>query len=143
MWPRISFSWLLGIYTNIFVGCNLKSCMIFFISSWFWLLTKLFSRELCVSSCTRRSGMRTSIRSLSLMSWGLWSEFKYKLSSKIRPHTNFVKKSDHDFVGYMKIYKFLTLYQFRIEDIIDQEVQNLSGGELQRVAMALCLGKQL
>merc|ERR1719290_864645 len=28
-----------------------------------------------------------------------------------------------------------------IEDIIDQEVQNLSGGELQRVAMALCLGK--
>lgn len=29
----------------------------------------------------------------------------------------------------------------RIEEIIDQEVQNLSGGELQRVAMALCLGK--
>eukprot|EP00088_Acartia_fossae_P068867 TRINITY_DN8832_c0_g1_i10.p1 TRINITY_DN8832_c0_g1~~TRINITY_DN8832_c0_g1_i10.p1 ORF type:complete len:610 (+),score=187.71 TRINITY_DN8832_c0_g1_i10:35-1864(+) len=29
----------------------------------------------------------------------------------------------------------------KIEDIIDQEVQNLSGGELQRVAMALCLGK--
>lgn len=29
----------------------------------------------------------------------------------------------------------------RIDDIIDQEVQNLSGGELQRVAMALCLGK--
>lgn len=28
-----------------------------------------------------------------------------------------------------------------IEDIIDQEVQNLSGGELQRVAMTLCLGK--
>merc|ERR1712198_125543 len=28
-----------------------------------------------------------------------------------------------------------------IEEIIDQEVQNLSGGELQRVAMALCLGK--
>merc|ERR1712003_307144 len=29
----------------------------------------------------------------------------------------------------------------RIDDIIDQEVQNLSGGELQRVAMTLCLGK--
>ncbi len=29
----------------------------------------------------------------------------------------------------------------KIEDIIDQEVQNLSGGELQRVALALCLGK--
>ncbi|XP_053316782.1 ATP-binding cassette sub-family E member 1 [Spea bombifrons] len=29
----------------------------------------------------------------------------------------------------------------QIENIIDQEVQTLSGGELQRVAMALCLGK--
>uniref|UniRef100_A0A4W3HX85 ATP-binding cassette, sub-family E (OABP), member 1 n=1 Tax=Callorhinchus milii TaxID=7868 RepID=A0A4W3HX85_CALMI len=29
----------------------------------------------------------------------------------------------------------------QIESIIDQEVQNLSGGELQRVALALCLGK--
>merc|ERR1711931_367215 len=29
----------------------------------------------------------------------------------------------------------------KIDDIIDQEVQNLSGGELQIVAMALCLGK--
>lgn len=29
----------------------------------------------------------------------------------------------------------------QIEAIIDQEVQNLSGGELQRVALALCLGK--
>uniref|UniRef100_A0A4W5PBP5 ATP-binding cassette sub-family E member 1 n=1 Tax=Hucho hucho TaxID=62062 RepID=A0A4W5PBP5_9TELE len=29
----------------------------------------------------------------------------------------------------------------QIESIIDQDVQNLSGGELQRVAMALCLGK--
>jgi ATP-binding cassette subfamily E protein 1 len=28
-----------------------------------------------------------------------------------------------------------------IANIIDQEVKNLSGGELQRVAMALCLGK--
>ena len=29
----------------------------------------------------------------------------------------------------------------KIDDVIDQEVQNLSGGELQRVAMALALGK--
>merc|ERR1712141_989399 len=29
----------------------------------------------------------------------------------------------------------------KIDDIFDQEVQNLSGGELQRVAMTLCLGK--
>ncbi|KAJ1526970.1 hypothetical protein ONE63_008516 [Megalurothrips usitatus] len=29
----------------------------------------------------------------------------------------------------------------RIEEIMDQEIQNLSGGELQRVAMTLCLGQ--
>ena len=29
----------------------------------------------------------------------------------------------------------------RVEELMDQEVQNLSGGELQRVAIALCLGK--
>lgn len=29
----------------------------------------------------------------------------------------------------------------KIDEIMDQEVQNLSGGELQRVALALCLGK--
>ncbi|XP_065335288.1 protein Pixie [Cloeon dipterum] len=29
----------------------------------------------------------------------------------------------------------------KIEEVMDQDVQNLSGGELQRVAMALCLGK--
>lgn len=29
----------------------------------------------------------------------------------------------------------------KIDDIMDQEVQNLSGGELQRVALTLCLGK--
>ncbi|RXM31065.1 hypothetical protein EOD39_7296 [Acipenser ruthenus] len=29
----------------------------------------------------------------------------------------------------------------QIESVIDQDVQNLSGGELQRVALALCLGK--
>ena len=44
---------------------------------------------------------------------------------------------------------FLTIFQFvtdvmkplRMDDIMDQEVQNLSGGELQRVALALCLGQ--
>src|SRR5690606_37352474 len=30
----------------------------------------------------------------------------------------------------------------QIENILDQEVRNLSGGELQRVALILCLGKQ-
>merc|ERR1712141_97635 len=29
----------------------------------------------------------------------------------------------------------------QIENVFDQEVQNLSGGELQRVALTLCLGK--
>ena len=29
----------------------------------------------------------------------------------------------------------------KIDSIIDQSVQNLSGGELQRVALTLCLGK--
>jgi len=29
----------------------------------------------------------------------------------------------------------------KIEEIFDNEVQTLSGGELQRVALALCLGK--
>ena len=31
--------------------------------------------------------------------------------------------------------------ELKIEALMDQEVQNLSGGELQRVAMTLCLGK--
>ena len=29
----------------------------------------------------------------------------------------------------------------KIERLLDQEVQNLSGGELQRIAIILCLGK--
>ena len=29
----------------------------------------------------------------------------------------------------------------KMDALMDQEVQNLSGGELQRVAMTLCLGK--
>ena len=33
------------------------------------------------------------------------------------------------------------LKPLQIENIIDQEVANLSGGELQRVALTLCLGK--
>lgn len=33
------------------------------------------------------------------------------------------------------------LKPLRIEELMDQEVQNLSGGELQRVALVLCLGK--
>ncbi|KOB75586.1 Ribonuclease L inhibitor-like protein, partial [Operophtera brumata] len=33
------------------------------------------------------------------------------------------------------------LKPMKIEEIMDQEVQNLSGGELQRVALVLCLGK--
>lgn len=40
-------------------------------------------------------------------------------------------------------FQFITdvMKPLRIDEIMDQEVQNLSGGELQRVAMALCLGK--
>lgn len=39
--------------------------------------------------------------------------------------------------------QFITdvLKPLKIEEIFDQEVQNLSGGELQRVAITLCLGK--
>ena len=39
--------------------------------------------------------------------------------------------------------QFITdvLKPLQIEPIFDQEVQNLSGGELQRVALTLCLGK--
>lgn len=39
--------------------------------------------------------------------------------------------------------QFITdvLKPLQIERLMDQEVQNLSGGELQRVALTLCLGK--
>lgn len=30
----------------------------------------------------------------------------------------------------------------RIDELMDQEVQHLSGGELQRVAITMCLGKE-
>ena len=41
--------------------------------------------------------------------------------------------------------QFITdvLKPMQIERLFDQEVQNLSGGELQRVALTLCLGKVL
>lgn len=41
------------------------------------------------------------------------------------------------------IFQFITdvMKPMKIEEIMDQEVQNLSGGELQRVALVLCLGK--
>lgn len=41
------------------------------------------------------------------------------------------------------VFQFITdvMKPMKIEEIMDQEVQNLSGGELQRVALVLCLGK--
>jgi len=44
--------------------------------------------------------------------------------------------------GFARV-KFIAdvMKPLKIDDIIDQEVQNLSGGELQRVALVLCLGK--
>lgn len=43
----------------------------------------------------------------------------------------------------MNTWQFITdvMKPMKIEEIMDQEVQNLSGGELQRVALVLCLGK--
>lgn len=67
--------------------------------------------------------------------------------SKSGIHNNFIDSDRKK----QRLYVLLILFciQFiadvmkplKIEDIIDQEVQNLSGGELQRVAMTLCLGK--
>lgn len=47
------------------------------------------------------------------------------------------------FVPCTFIFQFITdvMKPMKIEEIMDQEVQNLSGGELQRVALVLCLGK--
>lgn len=44
---------------------------------------------------------------------------------------------------YIILFQFITdvMKPMKIEEIMDQEVQNLSGGELQRVALVLCLGK--
>ena len=46
-------------------------------------------------------------------------------------------------IEWCRFSQFVTdvMKPLKIDDIIDQEVQNLSGGELQRVALALCLGK--
>lgn len=45
------------------------------------------------------------------------------------------------FNGFLKQFVADVMKPLKIDDIIDQEVQNLSGGELQRVALVLCLGK--
>ena len=58
--------------------------------------------------------------------------FVLKLYGIIKKKNKFLKSSENN---------KLIICLIRIDDIIDQEVQNLSGGELQRVAMALCLGK--
>ncbi|KAF4522919.1 hypothetical protein B566_EDAN012077 [Ephemera danica] len=52
-----------------------------------------------------------------------------------------IKRLNH--YEYPTMIKFMTdvMKPLKIDDVMDQEVQNLSGGELQRVALALCLGK--
>jgi len=64
---------------------------------------------------------------------------------KISPKsTGLVRQLLHDKIRDAYIHpQFITdvMKPMKIDDIMDQEVQNLSGGELQRVAMALCLGK--
>ncbi len=64
-----------------------------------------------------------------------------KISSKSQ---DTVRKLLHDRIRDAYIHpQFVAdvMKPLRIDSIIDQEVQNLSGGELQRVATALCLGK--
>ncbi|XP_043462079.1 protein Pixie [Leptopilina heterotoma] len=64
---------------------------------------------------------------------------------KISPKSQgIVRQLLHDKIREAYLHpQFITdvMKPLRIDDIMDQEVQNLSGGELQRVAMALCLGK--
>ncbi|XP_014255759.1 ATP-binding cassette sub-family E member 1 [Cimex lectularius] len=64
---------------------------------------------------------------------------------KISPKsTGIVRQLLHDKIRDAYIHpQFVTdvMKPMKIDDIMDQEIQNLSGGELQRVAMALCLGK--
>ncbi|KAL1131591.1 hypothetical protein AAG570_011205 [Ranatra chinensis] len=64
---------------------------------------------------------------------------------KISPKsTGFVRSLLHDKIRDAYVHpQFVTdvMKPMKIDDIMDQEVQNLSGGELQRVALALCLGK--
>ena len=46
-------------------------------------------------------------------------------------------------MNYNLIFQFVAdvMRPLKMDALMDQEVQNLSGGELQRVAMTLCLGK--
>ena len=64
---------------------------------------------------------------------------------KISPkHQGTVRQLLHDKIRDSYIHpQFIAdvMKPLQIESIIDQEVQNLSGGELQRVALTLCLGK--
>jgi len=64
---------------------------------------------------------------------------------KISPkHQGTVRQLMHDRIRDSYVHpQFVTdvLKPLQIEPIFDQEVQNLSGGELQRVALVLCLGK--
>jgi len=64
---------------------------------------------------------------------------------KISPkHTGTVRQLLHERIRDAYVHpQFCTdvLKPMMIEPIFDQEVQNLSGGELQRVALVLCLGK--
>lgn len=60
----------------------------------------------------------------------------------IHPQVSLMHFDCHYFTNNFVI-KFIAdvMKPLKIDDIIDQEVQNLSGGELQRVALTLCLGK--
>ncbi|XP_014275278.1 protein Pixie [Halyomorpha halys] len=64
---------------------------------------------------------------------------------KISPKsTGLVRQLLHEKIRDAYIHpQFVTdvMKPLKIDDIMDQEVQNLSGGELQRVALTLCLGK--
>uniref|UniRef100_A0A069DW03 Putative rnase l inhibitor abc superfamily protein n=1 Tax=Panstrongylus megistus TaxID=65343 RepID=A0A069DW03_9HEMI len=64
---------------------------------------------------------------------------------KISPKsTGIVRQLLHDKIRDAYVHpQFVTdvMKPMKIDDIMDQEVQNLSGGELQRVALTLCLGK--
>ncbi|NP_001036911.1 ribonuclease L inhibitor homolog [Bombyx mori] len=63
---------------------------------------------------------------------------------KISPNSQgLVRSLLHDKIDAYIHPQFLTdvMKPMKIEEIMDQEVQNLSGGELQRVALVLCLGK--
>lgn len=64
-----------------------------------------------------------------------------KISPKSQGH---VRNLLHDKIRDAYVHpQFITdvMKPMKIEEIMDQEVQNLSGGELQRVALVLCLGK--